>query len=245
MEQTKLIEYFDKSEKNQQLLRLFESKWGAIEKIYSEIQNAVQDEEDWIVMHLACIPYNYEKMKYKILIVGQENNGWDWEYKSAKASMLFSLDFHDMRRWDNRFFNFPYNFCQSINDCDNENYSKKSYLAWVNLKEFSFDSDPKKPLPEKVQNIIDNEFNILEEEIKIIAPDIVLFLTGPKYDCHIQKQLSGVEFKEVANYQIGHFARVEHKVLPKNSFRIYHPGYLRRKGLENEYLEKLKKECGL
>lgn len=245
MEQTKLIEYFDKSEKNQQLLRLFESKWGAIEKIYSEIQNAVQDEEDWIVMHLACIPYNYEKMKYKILIVGQENNDWEGVTK-PKDSMLVTLDFQNNRYYDNApFFSFPYNFCQSINDCDNENYSKKSYLAWVNLKEFSFGWQPKKSLPETAQNMIDNEFNILEEEIKIIAPDIVLFLTGPKYDCHIQKQLSGVEFKEVANYQIGHFARVEHKVLPKNSFRIYHPVYLRRNSLENEYLEKLKKECGL
>lgn len=245
MEQTQLTEYFDKSEKNQQLLKLFESKGSVIEKIYNEFQNAVkEDEEDWIVMHLSCIPYNYEKMKYKILIVGQENNGWGYETK-PRDSMLFTLNFHSKRKWDNRFFNFPYNFCQSINDCDNEKYSKKSYLAWVNLREFSFDDNPRRPLPEKVQNIIDNEFNILEEEIKIINPDIVLFLTGPNYDFDIQKQLNGVKFKEVANYDVKQFARVEHKVLPKNSFRIYHPGYLRRSGLENEYLERLKKECGL
>lgn len=240
MEQT-LIEYFDNSEINQKLLKLFESKWEAVNKVY----DTLQEEEEWAVLHLACVPYNYEKMKYKILIVGQENNGYGYETE-PKKSMLFTLDFQSNRYYDNApFFSFPYSFCASINDCDNEKYSKKSYLAWVNLKEFSFETSSKKPLNEKAQNIIDNEYNILEEEIKIINPDIVLFLTGPYYDYYIEKQLKGVEFKTVENYQIGQFARVEHKSLPKNSFRIYHPFYLRINGLESEYLEKLKKECGL
>lgn len=240
MEQT-LIEYFDDSEVNQKLLKLFESKWEAVNKVY----DALQEEEEWAVLHLACVPPNYEKMKYKILIVGQENNGYGYETE-PKKSMLFTLDFQSNRYYDNApFFSFPYSFCASINDCDNEKYSKKSYLAWVNLKEFSFETSSKKPLNEKAQNIIDNEYNILEEEIKIINPDIVLFLTGPYYDYYIEKQLKGVEFKTVENYGIRQFARVEHEALPKNSFRIYHPVYLRRRSLENNYLEKLKKECGL
>mgnify|MGYP007084593368 FL=1 len=240
MEQT-LIEYFDDSEVNQKLLKLFESKWEAVNKVY----DALQEEEEWAVLHLACVPPNYEKMKYKILIVGQENNGYGYETE-PKKSMLFTLDFQNGRYYDNApFFSFPYSFCASINDCDNEKYSKKSYLAWVNLKEFSFETSSKKSLNEKAQNIIDNEYNILEEEIKIINPDIVLFLTGPNYDYYIKAQLNGVEFKTVENYGIRQFARVEHKSLPKNSFRIYHPVYLRRRSLENNYLEKLKKECGL
>lgn len=241
MEQTQLIEYFESSEINQKLLKLFESKWEAVNKVY----DALQEEEEWAVLHLACIPPNYEKTKYKILIVGQENNGYGYETE-PKKSMLFTLDFQNGRYYDNApFFSFPYSFCASINDCDNEKYSKKSYLAWVNLKEFSFETSSKKPLNEKAQNIIDNEYNILEEEIKIINPDIVLFLTGPYYDYYIEKQLKGVEFKTVENYGIRQFVRVEHEALPKNSFRIYHPVYLRRRSLENNYLEKLKKECGL
>ena len=241
MEQTQLIEYFESSEINQKLLKLFESKWEAVNKVY----DALQEEEEWAVLHLVCVPPSYEKMKYKILIVGQENNGYGYETE-PKKSMLFTLDFQSNRYYDNApFFSFPYSFCASINDCDNEKYSKKSYLAWVNLKEFSFETSSKKPLNEKAQNIIDNEYNILEEEIKIINPDIVLFLTGPYYDYYIEKQLKGVEFKTVENYGIRQFARVEHEALPKNSFRIYHPVYLRRRSLENNYLEKLKKECGL
>ena len=242
MEQTQLIEYFDNSEVNQKLLKLYESKWDIVHKVC----NAITNNDLWLVFHALCIPYNYEKMKYKILIVGQENNGWGFT-DDARLSMFDTLDFLNIcNMHDNMpIFDFPYKFCKSINNLEDIKDSKKTYFAWVNLREFSFDEEPRTLLNEEAQSIIDNEFNILEEEIKIIKPDIVLFLTGPNYDNYIINQLKGVEFKAVENYHIRQFARVEHEALPKNSFRIYHPSYLRRSGLENEYLERLKKECGL
>lgn len=235
-------EYFENSEENQRLLKLFESKWDVVRKVC----NAIKDEELWMVLHLACVPYNYNKMKYKILIVGQENDGWGFQ-NEAILSMYDTLDFLDSKDYNDMrpFFSFPYNFCKSINNLEDIKDSKKTYFTWVNLREFSFNEAPKTSLGKEAQSIIDNEFNILEEEIKIINPDIVLFLTGPNYDYYIKNQLKGVEFKTVENYQIGQFARVEHKSLPDNSFRIYHPLYLRYRKLENEYLERLKKECGL
>ena len=250
MEETQLIEYFDNSEEyfensevNQKLLKLFESKWGVVEKVC----NVVKDEELKIVLHLACVPPNYEKMKYKILIVGQENDGWEIE-DNARLSMFATLDFLNSKDDNDRrpFFSFPYKFCKSINNLEYIKDSKKTYFTWVNLREFSFDEEPKTSLGKEAQSIIDNEFNILEEEIKIINPDIVLFLTGPDYDFDIEKQLKGVEFKTVENYNIREFARVEHEALPKNSFRIYHPNRIRfiKEGYK-KYLESLKKECGL
>lgn len=85
----------------------------------------------------------------------------------------------------------------------------------------------------------------MEDEIKIINPDIVLFLTGYNYDNYIKKQLHDVEFAAVSGYNEKEFARLKHSVLPYNSFRIYHPGYLQRAGLRDEYLKKLKEECNL
>ena len=242
MTEEQKLEYFENSEVNQKLLKLFESKWGIVEKVC----NTVNDEGLWTVLHLACVPPNYEKMKYKILIVGQENDGWGFR-DNARLSMLATLDFLDSKDYNDirPFFSFPYKFCKSINNLEDIKDSKKTYFTWVNLREFSFDEMPKTPLGKEAQSIIDNEFNILEEEIKIINPDIVLFLTGPNYDNYIKNQLKVVEFKTVENYQIGQFARVEHEALPKNSFRIYRPEYLNRVHLKGEYLERLKKECGL
>ena len=242
MTEEQKLEYFDNSEVNQKLLKLYESKWDVVHKVC----NAITNKDLWLVFHTLCIPYNYEKMKYKILIVGQENNGWGFT-DDARLSMFDTLDFLNIRNmYDNKpIFDFPYKFCKSINNLEDIKDSKKTYFAWVNLREFSFDEAPKTLLNEEAKNIINKEFNILEEQLKIISPDIVLFLTGPNYDNYITNQLKGVEFKTVENYQIGQFARVEHEALPKNSFRIYHPSYLRRSGLENQYLERLKKECGL
>lgn len=243
MTEEQKLEYFENSEVNQKLLKLFESKWEAVDKVY----NALQEDEEWAVLHLACVPPNYEKMKYKILIVGQENDGWGIE-DNARLSMFATLDFLDSKDYNDRrpFFSFPYKFCKSINNLEDIKDSKKTYFTWVNLREFSFDETPKTSLGKEAQSMIDNEFNILEEEIKIINPDIVLFLTGPDYDFDIEKQLKGVEFKTVENYHIREFARVEHEALPKNSFRIYHPNRIRfiKEGYK-KYLESLKKECGL
>ncbi len=240
MENNELDKWFENDAKNQELLKLYESKWNVIEKV-SEIS---KDEENWLVLLLASIPYNYYKTKNKILIIGQENNGWSY-FETAKESMRYTLGFQNITRWEQYpIFTFPYNFCKSINECD-DNETKKSYLAWTNLKKFSFDDTPKKSLSDNIQKIIDEEFNVLEDEIKIINPDIILFLTGPDYDIEIKTQLKDIEFLPIEGYSIREFARLKHNSLPHNSFRVYHPSYLRRSGREEEYLIKLKEECNL
>ena len=160
MTEEQKLEYFENSEVNQKLLKLFESKREAVDKVY----NALQEEEEWAVLHFACVPPNYEKMKYKILIVGQENDGWGIE-DNARLSMFATLDFLDSKNDSDRrpFFSFPYKFCKSINNLEDIKDSKKTYFAWVNLREFSFDEAPKTSLGKEAQSIIDNEFDILEE----------------------------------------------------------------------------------
>ena len=125
MTEEQKLEYFENSEVNQKLLKLFESKWGIVEKVC----NAVNDEELWTVLHLACVPPNYEKMKYKILIVGQENDGWGME-NNARLSMFATLDFLASKDYNDirPFFSFPYKFCKSINNLEDIQDSKKHIL---------------------------------------------------------------------------------------------------------------------
>lgn len=252
MDEKQRKEYLKNSEVNQKLLELYKQKWCIVQKVHEAYnKNKVFDphtnKELSLVFHSSCVPHNYEckKMIHKILIVGQETNGWEFK-ENAKESILFTLGFLYSPQHNGKLsFTFPFDFCKSINYYNYDENYRKTYFAWVSLRKFAYNEKHAYPLNREIQNIINNEYNILEEEIKIINPDIVLFLTGPNYDYYIKNQLKGVEFKTVENYQIGQFARVEHKSLPDNSFRIYHPFYLRINGLESEYLEKLKKECGL
>ena len=151
MDKDDLTIWFEKDIDNNRLLKLYESKWNIVEKIYDIADN---ENEDSIVLLLSAIPYNYYKLNNKILMIGQENNGWD-RHSSAKESMRYTLGFLNMPRWENfPIFNFPYNFCSSINECDKKE-TKKSYLAWTNLRKFSIDENPKKSLKENIQKIID------------------------------------------------------------------------------------------
>lgn len=252
MDEKQRKEYLKNSEVNQKLLELYEKNWDIVLKVHEAYnKNKVFDhhtkKELSLVFHSSCVPHNYEckKMIHKILIVGQETNGWEFK-ENAKESILFTLGFLYSPQHNGKLsFTFPFDFCKSINYYNYDENYRKTYFAWVSLRKFAYNEKHAYPLNREIQNIIDNEFNILEEEIKIINPDIVLFLTGPYYDYHIENQLAGVKFKAVENYNEGQFARVEHEALPKNSFRIYRPEYLNRFHLKNEYLEKLIKECGL
>lgn len=244
MEQTQLTEYFENSEVNQKLLKLYESKWDIALKVRDTATNNKE-----LVFHSSCIPHNYKEMKQKILVVGQETNGWEFN-ESVKDSMLFTLRFlYSSQHNDKLSFTFPFDFCKSVNDYNYDENYRKTYFAWVSLRKFAYNENHEEPLNKEAQSIIDNEFDILEEEIKIINPDIVLFLTGPtdKYEKLLQNELKEVKYNEIknSNYTKREFARLEHKSLPENSFRIYNTSYLAIKKLENEYLQELVKECRL
>lgn len=237
----KLLEQFDRNEENQKLLNLYESKnYREVIAEIVETNKKVGGKE--LVLHLPCITGNYKEMDKKILIIGQELDGWREIRDNPKDAMLDTLDISLKKppKHPRPFNSFSLKFCKMVN-------KPKFPVSWAsaNIRKFSYKKTPKFKLHEKVQNLIYDKFNCLEEEIKIIKPDIVLFLTGPYYDYYIKNQLKGVEFKTVENYNIRQFARVEHKSLPDNSFRIYHPRYLKRRGIYNKYLNVLKKECGL
>ena len=252
----KLLEQFDKNEENQKLLNLYESK--NYREVIAEIKKTnekVGGKE--LVLHLPCITGNYKEMNKKILIIGQEVDGWRKIKDNPKDAMLDTLDISikppkHKPKHPRPFNAFSRKFCETVNkEC-----KSKFPISWAsaNIRKFSYKKTPKFKLHEKVHNLIYDKFNCLEEEIKIINPEIVLFLTGPNYDDYIKVQLNGVKFHKLENsdYEKRQFARVEHEVLPKKSFRIYHPNAFRqgsvikmfgRGHLYKEFLKRLVEEC--
>lgn len=245
MDENELKELFNNEnikKENHKLLELYESKWDIVLKVREAATNSGE-----LVFHSSCIPPNYKEMTHKILVIGKKTNGWEFKEK-AKESMLLTLNFLYSKKHNNKLsFNFPYKFCKSINNYDYKNIIKKTYFAWISLDKFSYDNN-KIQLNNETQYIVDNEFNknMLEKEIEIINPDIVLFLTGD-YDRYIKKQLDGVKFHKLGNCECD-IARVEHKVLDKRiSFRTYQPDYFRfiKKGMYDKCIQELVKECNL
>lgn len=87
----KLLEQFDRNEENQKLLNLYESKnYREVIAEIVETNKKVGGKE--LVLHLPCITGNYKEMDKKILIIGQELDGWREIRDNPKDAMLDTLD---------------------------------------------------------------------------------------------------------------------------------------------------------
>lgn len=234
-----LLEWFNTDEQNQELLKLYNSKNEVIKEI-EELNKELKCGK--LALLLPSVPQNYQKSKYKIMAIGQELYGGYGVRSEPRITMLDNLRGQSFDSCGRGFFSFPAKLCHAVNEIGGKLNRKeiRSYFVWAEIRKFSYWKPVKKPivykkpssrLNNKVQNLIDTKFNILEDEIRIINPDIVLFLTGPNYDDYIRTQLDGVKFYELENsgYKKRQFARVEHPVLEgRKAFRVYHPGYLNR-----------------
>ena len=228
-----LLKWFNNDEQNQELLKLYNSKNEVIKEI-EELNKELKCGK--LALLLPSVPRNYQKAKYKIMVIGQELNGGYGIRSEPRITMLDNLRGQSFDSCGRSFFSFPAELCHAVNEIGGKLNRKeiRSYFVWSEIRKFSYhkktnseNKAPRTQLNKEVQNLIDTKFNILEDEISIINPDIILFLTGPDYDFDIEKQLKGVEFKTVENYKIGQFARVEHPVLEgRKAFRLYHPEYL-------------------
>ena len=98
---------------------------------------------------------------------------------------------------------------------------------WSNL----FSCDEKKRTPSNQVGDILRRFRILPNEVAILRPHAVIFLTGPRYDYTINALLPGYSCKEVAaDISKRELAQLKHPDLPPLTFRTYHPNSLRRQG---------------
>lgn len=87
-----------------------------------------------------------------------------------------------------------------------------------------------------IDKIKAHQKDIFLKELEILKPDMVIFLTGNPYDSLFmdwQFDTSDNFFQEIPEaveqgIDKWKFGRLNSPLLPKNTFRTYHPNYLRR-----------------
>jgi hypothetical protein len=174
---------------------------------------------------LASVPTAYEQSKVRVLIVGQETNGWgmwdDWPTSiTDRVGWLRSeyRNFDRGRKYNSTFFQAASRLQERVNpDCDAFGF------MWLNL--FMCDqknSTPTEPAAETLRSM-----SMLRDEVGILRPDAVVFFTGPVYDYTIrhERYFPDVAFEPTSKW----WAKIHSKYLPQRSVRTYHPSYLRRK----------------
>ena len=218
---------------NKQLTKLYSSKWND----FLKMQNLLRDEDilnysSPLLMY--CWEEEYNNCNKKLLFIGQETNSWfdcgsSLDNNSLNQVITNYEDFELANGYNSPFWRFVKELNSQIND------TEYCYL-WTNVNKFGQHGAEGRP----AQRVLDLEcsyFNVLKDELKILKPDAVIFLTGPNYDGDIINKLGSTDFLQCTDYSTRQFAQVKNKYLPKNSYRIYHPNYLSRSGLFNEYLD--------
>jgi len=162
-----------------------------------------------------------------LLIVGQETKGWgDGDLSLDVETLPVTKLLGYYAEWTADSYSSPFwNAVKALHGAMNLGPFPKG-LAWTNV--FKLDEEGGPPT-DRVADCLRNAFNLLPFELSVIRPRAVVLFTG-RYDSHLSRMLEGMRFENVPGFSSAECSLVRHELLPKFSFRTYHPGFLRRSG---------------
>ena len=232
---------------NSKLLALYKSKFDELSpriSVYNE-NLCLKNEEDKNQATnplMLMIDEDWEKADLKVMIFGQENNFWGGECGNGGA---FGGKINEVIEIYNKFYlkdtmySCPFwNEFRRIRSEISTN-DKKVAVLWNNIVKIGR-LGPGFNL--EIHQITKQYFNVIQDEIKILQPDLLIFFTGPKYNERIQEALGEFSNIEIDGFSARQMCNIEFKEFPgiKKSIRTYHPGYLyRNKNRRLKFINKI------
>lgn len=170
----------------------------------------------------------YWNAKIKVAFVGQETNGWDSHADISKQMTSYS-NFNLGEEYQKK-CRSP--FWSLIRKIEVALTGSTLSSAALNLNRFDQTRDDQKSKAPSIGNqliLSDLDFLLLEE-LKLIAPDVIIFLTGPHHDQRVTRLLQG-EMMPIDGFNQRTLCQIESPLSASMIFRTYHPGFLSRRGL--------------
>ncbi|GAB3742332.1 hypothetical protein [Spirosoma lituiforme] len=190
---------------------------------------------------------DYCRMDKKILFVGQETHYWENMYEHLSVELLqnkyttFDLgkcaDYKDgkpSRYLRSPFWNFSRSFFQVMNSHRNGTTRKTNGFLWTNVSKFDYHGQTP---PIDLQQRNEAGFALLKDELAILQPDIVVFLTGHKYDGWIKQLFSPKQESLLGDYL--YLLQDPNHDLPRLTFQTHHPHTLSRGKIYRAVLDKM------
>lgn len=173
---------------------------------------------------LIRVPDDYESSNLKVAYFGQETNGWEGPFAETQGVEHLQQVYHDFVNvktfeYGGQYWNGVKSFQNAFSELDSS-----SRFTANNLVKIGKAWDRGAP-PESVIDWQAHWFEVIREELKILNPDVVIFLSGPNYDRHIETIFGKVKFESLNSRPVRELARVVAEGLPRNSYRTYHPNY--------------------
>ena len=178
----------------------------------------------------------YFRQARKLMVIGQETNYWRTEYAPDRCAEVAVNNLLDTYWLFNHGEHYRSTFWQAVRELEGAIGVEPAAICWANLNRM--DVDGRRP-PPAVEAKIAERFPVLPDEIATLAPDVVVFFSGPNYDDLLARVFPNPSF-ESDGAPVREFSRVKHPNLPKNTFRTYHPSYLRRRGKTAVIIDRIK-----
>lgn len=189
------------------------------------------------------IPKTYFDAKFKIMIFGQETNGWgDGNLNQNTVERLMeqyckfhqnSVSFFQNSNKYNVIFFRAFRKISSL--LDKKFGNGNSEVIWNNIVKIG--KHKGKGLPDKeIMEWQEPLYELIRFEVELLKPDVVIFFTGPDYEQYIKKAFGDISYEPIQDYAQQKLTFIKSTHLPVNSIRTYHPGYLNRIK-DNKYIE--------
>lgn len=193
---------------------------------------------------VVAVPPAWRASRHRILLVGQETNGWGgdgdredergrlkfWAGRDAVADLAARYqNFNFGQGWHTPLWRFHRSLSAQFEA------RRIGAVMWSNL--LRVDAGPES-LPNRSawKNLTDNEFSsvldwqtaLFHAEMSALAPNIVIFVTGPDYDGALCRLYPDIKQHEVGGVPVRALARLCSERMRFVALRTYHPNFLAR-----------------
>lgn len=198
---------------NQEIKELYKGHWESFENniwLNSNINSALP--------YLIYVPEDYESAKFRVMFCGQETQGWGGEFYG-----MTHVDIDQLRGIYNGFVNMRQGYNSPFWNFQRRITKQFPSVGFIrnNIVKIGKKYDP--GCDEVIYDLTKQYFNVFKEELRILRPDLILFLSGSNtYDNKLRDLLGNFTISSLSNKIKFERLIFEDSSLP-NCIRINHP----------------------
>ena len=231
---------------NTQIFELYSSKWDGLSAAMQPIilnDSCKTKPANPLLLYVGKCgdEHELENADIRVMIFGKETYGWYGIFTNqpSKEKAIEDIQCEYDKFFNNRDEYYARNgfFTRGFKKFDTmlqaKYPNKKISYTWNNIIKIGKATSAGCP-PDYIYNIEKEYFLVIKDEVRILKPHIILFLTGYQYDDKIENNFGKTDYSQIASFEKKELAKL---FIPNVDFayRTYHPRFLNTVNAENYF----------